>query len=287
MNKIKSFLNSVGKEFIYGGHLISLGASSVVLTSAILLNIPITWDFLLIVYLITYTVYLYNRFKEFDEDFLTNPDRTQHIGGYIKYTPLIVFCSILVVVGLLLCFSNFLSLIFGLLLLLLGVLYSVCLKKVTKKIVGFKSFYVSFIWALLVIFLAIYYSFPLSLSVFLIVFFVFLRCMIITSFCDVKDVESDSKENLLTLIVTYKKEGLVKLLIIFNVLSAALIIIGIYLSLFSLFSLMLIFTFFYSSCYLRKLSDRKITSPFLYDVFVDGEKFLWSIFVLWGKFLTC
>ena len=37
-NKLKIILD----EFIYGGHLISLGASSVVFTSAILLKISIT-----------------------------------------------------------------------------------------------------------------------------------------------------------------------------------------------------------------------------------------------------
>ncbi|NCF75452.1 MAG: hypothetical protein GWO87_03125 [Xanthomonadaceae bacterium] len=43
---IKKFLNFTWREFIYGGHLTALGASSVVFTVAILLDIPVGWDFL-------------------------------------------------------------------------------------------------------------------------------------------------------------------------------------------------------------------------------------------------
>ena len=76
--KLKKILNSIWNEFVYGGHLLSLGAVSIVYTASILLDIRITWDFLLVVYLGTESVYLYNRFKEYKVDFLTNPERTEH-----------------------------------------------------------------------------------------------------------------------------------------------------------------------------------------------------------------
>jgi len=60
---IEKILNSIWNEFVYGGHLLSFGAVSIVYAASILLDIRITWDFLLVVYLGTESVYLYNRFK--------------------------------------------------------------------------------------------------------------------------------------------------------------------------------------------------------------------------------
>jgi len=39
----------VGREFI-GGHLFALNAVSIILMSAILLNIPVTWDFFIFLF---------------------------------------------------------------------------------------------------------------------------------------------------------------------------------------------------------------------------------------------
>lgn len=57
---IEKILKFIWNEFIYGGHLPSLGAAAIVLFSGILLNIKITWDCLLITYFIFYLIYLYN-----------------------------------------------------------------------------------------------------------------------------------------------------------------------------------------------------------------------------------
>ncbi len=127
---IEKILKSVWDEFVYGGHLLSLGSISGVFTSAILLDIKITWDFLVIVYLITYTIYLYNRFKELEKDSLTNFERTQHLTIYIKYAPFIIFCSTFIITIMLFCFGNFLNLIFGLSILLAGMLYSLFFKEI-------------------------------------------------------------------------------------------------------------------------------------------------------------
>ena len=282
---IKKFLNFTWREFIYGGHLTALGAPSIAFTSAILLDIPITWDFLLIVYLITYTVYLYNRFKEFNEDFLTNPNRTQHIGGYIKYTPLIIFCFTLVIIGMLLRFGNFLSLIFGLLLLFLGVLYSIYLKKVTKKIVGFKNFYVTFIWSLLVIFVGLYYNAPLNLSLFLFFSFVFLRGIINTVFFDIKDIETDKKNGLKTIPVLVGRKKTLIYLYIINIISFMPIILGVYKDIFLPFSLSLIVLYFYSCYYLQRAKSEKAEIQNLPYILVDGEYLFWPLILLSTKII--
>ena len=157
--KIKKILNLIWNEFVYGGHLLSLGAVSIVYTASILLDIRITWDFLLVVYLGTESVYLYNRFKEYEVDFLTNPERTEHIKKYVKYIPFIIFLMTFSAIVIVVYFNKISALIFGLLLFFGGLLYSKFLKKITRKIIGFKDFLISFLWATLVIFLAYYYFF--------------------------------------------------------------------------------------------------------------------------------
>ena len=83
--RYKKLLNSVLKEFIYGGHLISLGAVGIILTSAIVLGIRLSWQPLVIAYLITFVGLLYNRYKEQNSDFLTNPQRTARLKKYFHF----------------------------------------------------------------------------------------------------------------------------------------------------------------------------------------------------------
>ncbi|MBU0647128.1 hypothetical protein KJ809_01775 [Patescibacteria group bacterium] len=89
-------LSAIWKEFIYGGHLLSLGAVSIIFTASILLNIQITWDFFLVVYLWTEAVYLYNRLKELKSDSLNNPKRTIYLKKQARYIPstIILFSTI-------------------------------------------------------------------------------------------------------------------------------------------------------------------------------------------------
>lgn len=285
--KISRVLRFLWEELVYGGHLISLGSVSVIFTCATLLKIAITWDFLIISYFITYTIYLYNRYKEIKKDFLTNPQRTQHISKYIKHIPFIIFCCILMIIGMLLYFGKSLFILyFGLLIFLLGLFYTIFFKNFTQQIIGFKNLYVAFIWVLLsVFFLSFYYYFPLNLSLILISIFVFLRCFVGTSFYDIKDIESDRKEKLLTLAIILQKRKLIKFLKLVSVLSFLPIIIGIYIKLFPLFSLMLLFVIPVQFYFFNKINIQKANFPYLSEIALGTEKILWTFFILLGKTL--
>lgn len=242
-------------------------------------------DFLIIVYLIVYLIYLYNRFKEFGKDLLTNPKRTQHVGKYIRYTPSIMFCCTLVIIVVLFCFGNSLSIIFGLLIFLIGLFYSLFFKKVTQEIIGFKSFYVSFAYALLVIFLIFYYSSYLNLSVIFVFIFVFLRVLVNTIFFDIKDIESDKKDKLKTIPVFFGKKRTLILLHIINIISFISIVTGVYVGALSFFSLSLIFFYFYSLYYLQEVKNNKINIQNLSYVIVDGEYLFWPFILFLAKFI--
>jgi len=275
--KVEWILKFVWDEFIYGGHLLSLGAVSIVFTSALLLGIPVGWDFLMIVYLITYIIYLYDRFRGLEQDSSTNYDRSRHIKKYVKYIPIIISSSILIIIGILFYFGNWSSLVFGLLLLLFGLFYNSFFKKLTQKIVGFKNFYVAFEWALLVVFLAFYYSFPLDLAVLLLFIFIFLRWLINTIFFDIKDIKSDKEHNLGTIPVSYGKNKTLNYLHIINIFSFVLVIIGVYKNILPVSFLSLSIFYFYSFFYIQKAKNKSVNINSLSYIMVDGEYLFWSI----------
>lgn len=284
--RLKQFFNLIWNEFVYGGHLLSLGAVSIVYTSAILLNIKITWDFLVIVYLGIYCPYLYNRYKEFNKDFLTNPERTKHLKGFIKYIPIIIAFSLIVIVGIFLYFNKITALLFAIFLLLLSLSYSILFKKLSRKIIGFKSFYASLAWTLLLILLAIYYSYSLkNFPLIVLSVFFYLRFFIGTGFCDIKDIETDKRDGLLTLAVVLGRKNLLNILNLVNILTIIPIIIGVYFRLIPPYSLMLLLSVPYSFYYFKKSEQINVNTNFLYNVLVDGELISWSIFVLLGRFL--
>lgn len=282
---IEKIVNSIWNEFVYGGHLLSFGAVSIVYTASILLDIRITWDFLLVVYLGTESVYLYNRFKEYKVDFLTNPERTEHIKKYVKYIPFIIFLMTFSAIVFVVYFNKISALTFGLLLLIIGLLYSLFFKKITEKIIAFKSFFISLMWSLLVLFLAIYYSAPINLALFLFSVFVFLRFFVSVSFFDIKDIKTDKQEGLKTLAVVLKQSTLWQFLSIIAILAVLPLIIGVYLRVLPISSLMLFLTIPYTFFYFKQLENKNISPYFLYNVIVDGEFIFWLFFVLSGNFI--
>lgn len=285
MLQIKKIAKLLWDELIYGGHLLSLGAVSAIFTSAILLDIKITWDCLAVVYLGTHSIYLYDRYKELKKDRLTNPERTNHIKKYYNKIPLIIICYIAIFIGILLYFNKIHTSSLALFLLFMGLLYAVFFKKITEKIIGFKNFFVAFMWALLVVFLAIYYSYPLNLSLLLVLIFVYLRCFIGTNFYDIKDIQADKKEHLLNLSIILKPKTLIRFLNLINILSLFPIIIGVYLKLLPVFSLVLFLIIPLNFYFLKKIENAKKNIAYLSEIAIGTEKIFWSLFILLGKFL--
>jgi len=271
-------------EFIYGGHLAALSVTAIALSAIMLLNIMIKWEFLLIVYLLTLCVYSYNYHKELEIDSLNNLSRSNHLKKYYKFFPLILIIYITAFLAVLLYFGNVESLIFGGLLLSAGLLYTYKFKKLTRKIIGFKNYYTSFSISSLAIFTSIYYCTQIINWVLLLIFMLlFLRLMINTSFCDIKDMNADKKDNLLTFPIVIGKEKLITLLHLLNIISIIPIFIGVYMNLLPLFSLFLLVTTVYSSYYLLKTKNKTTNIQSISTALVDGEFILWPFLLFLGK----
>jgi len=283
--KIEKILKLIWNELIYGGHLQPLGAASIVFVSGILLKIQITWDVLFVTYILFYPLFLYNRFKEIKMDCLTNSQRTQHIKKYIKFIPIILYLVIFILVISLIYFSNFRALIFGLLVLFFGFLYTIIFKKFTNKIPLFKDLYVASVFALLPFFLLVYYSyFLVSINVLLLSLLIFLESFLMPVFLDIKDIESDKREKLRTLPVMLGKEKTIVFLSIFNLIGTITIMVFIfYLSTLPKLILMLLFTVpFDFYCYILVKRQRR------FGYILQGGKFiLWPFLIFLGKIILC
>jgi len=287
MQKIKKILNLIWNEFVYGGHLISFGAVSIVFTSAILLDIDISWEFFIIVYLVSFSSLLYNRYKENKTDFLTNIQRTKFLDKYFRHINLIIFFSGITLILIFLYYKKITAFLFVISLFILSFFYTKYLKRITSKIIVFKNICFSVITSLLVILLSIYYSHSLLFfSLFLILIFIFLRMFVNTVFLDIKDIESDKKEMLLTLPIVLGKEKTLKILEIITILSIMPIILGVYLGIIPVFSLMLGFVVLYTFYYFKKSTEKENFHLVNY-ILADFEFILWSVLILLGKiFLT-
>ena len=103
---LKEFFKFILVEVIYNGHLQCMSAVGIAISSALLLNVKISWPPLVILYLSFYLIYLYNRYKEIDHDFLTNRTRSEHIRKMDKYVTSILAVNTVLVAILLSIFAN-------------------------------------------------------------------------------------------------------------------------------------------------------------------------------------
>ena len=201
MMKTAKFLYA---EFIFNGHLQSLGAVGIAYISSVLaFSFQPGVDLLILIYCIFQTIYYFDRFRDLEKDSSTNPQRTAHIKKYLGRIPAILGFLVIVLIFINLRFGNELSMILSLSILVLGILYPLVIKGITKYIFMFKNFYVGVVHALLVIFPCVYYHLAPNTNLSILFGFVFAEAMISQIVLDIKDSESDKKAGLLTFPAVY------------------------------------------------------------------------------------
>lgn len=272
-------------EFIYGGHWLAIGAVSIVLSTSLLMSTQIRLDLLFIIYFGTKCIYDYNHFKELELDLLTNNKRSKHLQKYQNYGTLIVSIYAICYFLLLFLYGNFLSIAFGSMLLVIGMLFSLGIKESFKKIIGIKLIYTALSWALIVPFTAVYLSYELDLLVFTFFIFIFLRIIITTTFFDIKDIKVDAKRGLKTIPILLGNEKCLDFLQIMNLISIMPIILGIFFGILPIYAFFLGFIFFYSFYYIQKTRLKNIDISNISFMLVDGEFYYWPFLLVLGIFL--
>jgi 4-hydroxybenzoate polyprenyltransferase len=280
--KILTLKDFILDEFVHGGHLVSLASPAIAISTMILLNLTICWEFLLITYLGTLCIYNYDYIKGLNVDYSENIKRSNHMKKYLNLRVLALISYGITFFSLLIYFGNIQSIVFGIVLLLLGLLYTDVFKKYTKKIVGFKNLYTSISFSLLIIFTPIFYSYQINLMFSVFFTFILLQFIVDTSFCDLKDIETDKKQNLKTLPIFFGRQKFLLFLHVINIASFLILSVAIVMKIIPVFSLILLPFYLYRIYYINK-AKRPETNFQNLSGLVDAEYFFWPFVLFLGK----
>lgn len=284
-------LRIIWSEFIYGAHLTAVASMSLVLSILILMDIEISVLAIIIAYLTTYIVYTYNYQRELENDVYTDLNKTSYLHKKNIIFPYTISVSILLIIILLsISFNingNFGFIIFILILISGGILYTIVFKVLTRSIPGFKSVYTAALWAYAGSTYA-YFFYALNLDWFcvLMFLFMFIKILINAIYFDIKDIESDKRNNLKTIPILLGRNHTLLLLHILNILSLIILIFGIYMEYIPLYGICLALFFFYTESYLilSKNADHKRIVKYTY-IMPDTEYILWPILLIIVKLI--
>lgn len=273
-------IKKIFDEFIYGGHLLSLGVASILWTTSILFEKEFNIFIGMAGYSVGQIIYLYNHYREIEFDARSNPERVKHQqrSKHSFYLILGIYFVLFFVV------SYFLNHLYVFVLFSLtivgGILFTEYFKEVTCKILGFKNLYTAFYWALLVIISSIYYNLGLNLEVIILFLFVFIRWLVNTIYFDFKDVDSDRERKLKTLPVIFGTNKTLIILHFLNFLSFLDLIIGVLLDALPMYSLALFMLSLYTLIYLSTMLYKNIDLKKISYILVDGEYVLWPFIII-------
>ncbi len=278
---LEEIFKPVWNEFIYGGHLFAVGAMCVVYMCAFLFDLPVTWDLLFIIYLIFYPIYLYDYFAGIEEDKASNSQRAEYLqNNKTRILSIVLYLSIITLALMYVLYSDIINMLIGFSVLVLGMLYHSHFKGLTRHIVAFKNIFVSAVWALLVFAPFVYYSCPITMSAVIVALFVFLKMISIQILFDMRDVDGDRIQGLLTIPIVVNGHEL-SILKGLNIFVMSLVAISVLYQAIPLSAMMLFFAFAYTLNYIDRvtLSRKDYGSYFL----AAGEPILWLFLILSGS----
>lgn len=280
---LKKFLKSLLTEFIYGGHLQSLGAVSLVLAFSLIIHSPFAWHSYVIVYLLFYSLYLFNRYKEIKIDKKTNPERTKHLNTYIKAIPSIFCLTVFLLFFGLVYFSNTLTLAISIFLFIFGLLYSTHLKAWTGNIFMFKNIYVALFFAVMPFFVLFYHGYSIVDATWALSSLIFIKTVLMQIFLDIKDIDSDKEQKLKTMSVVLGKQKVFPFFIISNFLFTVIILafFVFYIQSLPLVALALLFTLVHNYYALWLVYKENSIGYLIYG----GNFIIWPILIYLGSLI--
>ena len=282
-NDIVMLTTMLWKEIVFGGHLFAIGSVSVVMACSIVFMIPVSWDILFVTYLLFYAIYLYDYTQGASSDETTNSSRAKYLLCKNKSKCTVIITS-LVLFTIMMTFTSVIITAIGMSILILGLLYGSHFKKLTKKIPVFKNVFVSIVWAFMAIFAFIYYSVPVTYGAIMLALFVFIRMMNIQILFDVRDMEGDRKEGLLTVPAILGDKKYPFILRLINIVSIIFMLGCVVIGLLPAFTLAIIPMFYYAVSYInRVVKSRKEYTSYIFAAF---EPIMWSVFIFAGKYVT-
>jgi 4-hydroxybenzoate polyprenyltransferase len=270
---------------IYGGHFTALSSPCIILSIIILLNLNISILELLIAYLIPLIVYSYDYNKEKETFSISDPDKTNFFRkgdhNYITFIYVILLLTLLIILNK----PNFL--IFVGILVLGGLLYNMVFKVLTKRILGFKSIFITLIWAYAGTFYLIFLNNLTYSAIFVFIFlFICMKGFINVVFFDFKDIAADKINALKTIPVLIGRKNTVIILSAINVIAFFMIIYCVYINVLPSYAISLVVFTLYTFVYLFKglNANEKELLSYTY-IMADAEFILWPVVLLISKML--
>jgi len=273
-------------QLAHANLLLAFSTAGAVYLVQLVLGLPQDPNPILILFLVTFAIYNFNRHTDKEEDQINHPERVAFISKYGKALAVLSLFAYITAIILSLYGGRGAQLLV-MLPLVAVMLYSLrwfpknsgTIKRL-KELFITKNFVVSGAWTTTVVFLPIFYSEQgiTMLSLILFTFF-FIRLFINTVVFDMRDVFGDRKREVHSLPVmlgyNYSRKLMIALNLFTLTFTAILPVIGAVPEMFYLFTVSVL----YGQVYLL-LSASKKNLRFLCDVIVDGEFSVLAIIVM-------
>jgi len=222
--RLRHLSNRLVDEFVHGGHLLGINFAFIGLAVMVIFDFSIHLPILFMGYLLTQAVYGFDHYHDLQQDSLQQNSRV----AFVKRTKSMYPVRLLFFTGsffiLLFFFGNLLTIVLGLSILLLGIGYSLYLKRLTKYIPGFKNVYVAATVSLAIVFTALFYQNVLSFALLFFTGYAAISYFMNCNVCDVKDMESDKKQGLKTLPLLFGKQRFFYFILFVNTLSLLVLV---------------------------------------------------------------
>lgn len=282
-------ITALGSFLVLSNLLLSIGLALIAYSLMYFIVGKSNPSIFIFVLLMSFSMYSLNRLTDEDEDKINNPQRAPFISKY-RMPIQISLISAYLIAALLVFFDSINGFFVVLLILLLGVLYSVPfvptkLAKTLnfrrlKDIFIVKNFIIAIVWTLAIIILpAVYLNInPFSASLAVLAFFLIIRSFINTTFFDLRDIRGDKIHGVKTLPVTVGLGKTLHVLILLNIIISVLLFFSSWLRILPITINVLQISTVYSLVYIYLFG--KVESNLLCDYIVDGEFILIGLLAL-------
>lgn len=285
----KIYMKSIGKNLINKVHnlfsfltvsslFIAMTGFSVPLFSFLLYGISVDFGLLFASFFITFAVYSINKLTDIKEDSINLVDRAKFTNKNRHYLIISIIISSFAALYLSLLYSIF-AIFVIFFPFFVGLVYSIKIANFRfKDIICIKSISVALAWAVGGTFIpVIVHSFDI-LIIYSIFFFIFVKMFINTVLFDIRDIEADMLNNVITIPVFLGVNKTKKLLLLLN--STLIIWVIFSYTFFHIFFLILIFSVVYGYWYILYLTKEGIKTGKLIDLLLDGEFTMIAILIL-------
>lgn len=281
--KIESFISFLLSSSLY----MSINGFLKTYYSFFLFGALISWDLLLANFLVVFAVYCMNRLTDKEEDAINSPERASLVNGNEKILGFTVAFSYItaIVLG---AFENVFAMLTLLFPLCTGIAYNVKISPKLprlKDIFGVKNIIVALSWAVITTFLPLASSGKASLILILSLFyFFFIKSFVNTVLYDIRDIEGDQKNGIITIPVGIGKSNTKTLL---RVLTSSLLFLSFVLLIMNQISFGLFITMafcaFNAYWYIDYTCNNDKLHKLKMPILINGEWF----FVLALCYITC